>query len=205
MSLLDMWNKLDEKGVLDAPAPGMYLRGLLENFNPFDPSTATERILPEAEATTLRDIVKDKVKKGGAGLSYSDFKTYDEGAQQLGYKAGIADLTDPRESLRMLLGRADITKDEEGNLYVEDVFDFNAPEDEKNASMWDRVKMAYNDITEKDMSLYGATHRIGELFAEPIPVKIKVGSAEELGLSDKQLKKIPMYREYVDINESTIK
>ncbi len=205
MNPLDLWNKLDDKGILDAPAPGMYLRGLLENLNPFDPSTATERILPEAEKETLQRIVKDQVKKGKAGLSYSDFITKEEGAEALGYKAGIADLTDPRESLRMLLGRADITKDEDGNLYVEDVFDFNAPEEEKNASLLDRVRMAYNDITEKDMSLYGGVHRIGELFAEPIPVKIKVGNAEELGLSKKQLSKIPMYREYVDINERTIK
>lgn len=205
MSLLDMWNKLDEKGILDAPAPGMYLRGLLENLNPFDPFTATERILPEAEKETLQRIVKDQVKKGKAGLSYSDFITKEEGATPLGYKAGIADLTDPRESLRMLLGRADITKDEDGNLYVEDVFDFNAPEEEKNASLLDRVRMAYDDITQKDMSLYGGLHRIGELFAEPIPVKIKVGNAKELGLSEKQLSKVPMYREYVDLNESTIK
>jgi len=183
----------------------MYLRGLLENLNPFDASTATERILDPDEFEVIRNVVKENVSKGRAGVSYSDFISKEEGAEPLGYKAGVANLKDPREAARMLLGRADITKDEDGNLYVEDVFDFNAPDEEKNASLLDRVRMAYNDITEKDMSLYGGVHRIGELFAEPIPVKIKVGSAEELGLSDKQLSKIPMYREYVDVNESTIK
>ena len=205
MNPLDLWNTLDEKGILDRAAPGMYVRGMLENLNPFDASTATERILDPDELKVLQDVVKENVAKGRAGVTYSDFKTYDEGAQQLGYKAGLADLKDPREAVRMLLGRADITKDEDGNLYVEDVFDFNAPEEEKNASLLDRVKMAYKDITEQDMSLYGSVHRIGELFAEPIPVKIKVGSAKDFGFSDKELKKIPMYREYVDINEPTIK
>lgn len=205
MNPLDLWNTLDEKGILDRAAPGMYLRGLLENINPFDPSTATEWILDDDEFQVIRDVVKSNVKKGRAGVTYSDFISKEEGAEPLGYKAGIADLTDPREAVRMLLGRADITKDEDGNLYVEDVFDFNAPEEEKNASLLDRVRMAYDDITKKDMSLYGSVHRIGELFAEPVPVKINVGSAKDLGLSDKELAKIPMYREYVDVNESTIK
>lgn len=192
--MLDTWNKLEEKGVLDAPTVGMYIRGMMENLSPFDPSTATERILPDAEKEELRNIVASKVNKGGKGLSYSDFLTKEEGATALGYKAPIADLTDPRESLRMLLGRADITRDEDGNIYVEDVYDFNAPDDVKNAGIVDKLRMAYGAMTDDKKSTYGKAHTIGELFVEPVPVKIKVGNAADLGIKD--ISKVPMYRGY---------
>ena len=87
MNPLDLWDKLDERGILDRAAPGMYLRGLLENFNPFDASTATERILDPDEFEVIRDVVKKNVAGGRAGVTYSDFLTQEEGAEPLSYLA----------------------------------------------------------------------------------------------------------------------
>jgi len=136
-----------DKGVLDSTATTMYVRGLMENLSPIAPLTATELAIPEEKEQILRDIAVNKIKSGGTGLSYSDWLTKEEGATPLSYKAPIADLTNPREDLRMTFGRADITRDEDGNIYVEDTYNFDPKNKaDKTAPTLDKLLMAADAI-----------------------------------------------------------
>jgi len=184
-----------DKGVLDSTATTMYVRGLMENLSPIAPLTATELALPKEKEDVLREIAVNKIKKGGTGLTYSDYLPKEE-ATPLSYKAPIADLTDPREDMRMTFGRADLTRDEDGNIYVEDTYNFDPKNKaDKTAPTLDKLLMAA-DAIKSDMSTYGKAHRIGELFVKDIPMKINLGNAADLGISEKELSRLPMYRGY---------
>ena len=174
--------------VASTPTGELYARQFLENLNPFKTSAVGEELLNPTETETLKSIVGSKLAKGKTGLSYSDF-----GGQKItGYKMSIPDLTDPNESLKFMLGKADITRDEEGNIYVEDVYNFEGPG--KEEGFLNKLGMAKDAVLSGDMSLYGKAHRIGELFGADIPVKIKVGNISDFDLNPKQVSKIPMYR-----------
>ena len=176
--------------VASTPTGELYARQFLENLNPLETSAVGEELLNPTETETLKSIVGSKLAKGKTGLSYSDF-----GGQKItGYKMAIPDLTDPNESLKFMLGKADITRDEEGNIYVEDVYNFEGPG--KEEGFLNKLGMAKDAVLSGDMSLYGKAHRIGELFGADIPIKIKVGNISDFDLNPKQVSKIPMYRDF---------
>ena len=187
-SAADSVQSIQDKGYLDATTTKMFARSVLENLNPFDPAAATEEDLNDGELEAVRNIVSSKAKSGKSKISYGDYKKGDK----LGYGVDLPDISNSDQALKLLLGQANIRRDENNNLFAIDSYDFNAPEEEKNASVFDRAAMFYDDYTTKNMSFYGAAHRFGELFGESIPVKIKVGSAEDLGISKEQLNKIPL-------------
>ena len=174
--------------VASTPTGELYARQFIENLNPFETSAVGEELLNPTESETLRSIVGTKLTEGKTGLSYSDFG----GKKITGYKMAIPDLADPNESLKFLLGKADITRDEDGNVYVEDVYNFEGPG--KEEGFINKLGMAKDALLSGDMSLYGKAHRMGELFGADIPVKIKVGNISDFNLNEKQVAKIPMYR-----------
>ena len=197
MSLLEKAKGLFE--TFTSPTAIAYGRNLMENLNPFETNTINESILDEEEIGSLRNIVSEKLGKGDTGLSYKDYITRKEGANRLGYNVDLPTITDSRESLRMLLGKADITRDEDGNIYVEDIYDFN-PEGEATKEMLDKPSLQRLKFFLEgagDRSFYGNAHKLGELFGVEggVPVKLKVGSAKDLGLDNKTLAGIPMLRE----------
>lgn len=174
--------------VASTPTGELYARQFLENLNPFETSSVGEELLNPTEKETLKTIVGSKLAKGKTGLSYSDF-----GGQKLtGYQMEIPDLSQPNESLKFMLGKADITRDEDGNIYVEDVYNFEGPDQDKG--FLDKLGIAKEALLSDKMSLYGKAHRMGELFGSDIPVKIKVGNISDFELNQKQIAKIPMYR-----------
>tara|TARA_R110000796_G_scaffold251265_1_gene382246 strand:- start:81 stop:983 length:903 start_codon:yes stop_codon:yes gene_type:complete len=188
-SAADSVQSLQDKGILDATTTKMYARSVLENLNPFDPTAATEEDLNDGELKVIRSIVSGNVNSGSSKIGYGD---YGKAENKLGYGVSLPDISSPHESAKLLLGQANIRRDKNGNLFVIDSYDFNAPEEEKNASVFDRAAMFYDDYTTKNMSFYGSAHRFGELFGESIPVKINLGAAEGLGISKEQLNKIPL-------------
>lgn len=188
-STADSVQSIQEKGYLDATTTRMYARSIFEKLNPFDPAAATEKDLNDGELKAIRSIVSRNVNRGNPKISYQD---YGDAGDNLGYGVDLPDISSSLEQVRLLLGRASIQKDKNDNLVVVDDYNYNAPEEEKNASVFDRAAMFYDDYTTKNMSLYGAAHRFGELFGESIPVKINLGTAEDLGISKKQLNKIPL-------------
>lgn len=187
-SAADSVQSIQDKGYLDATTTKMFARSVLENLNPFDPATATEKDLNDGELEAVRNIVSSKAKSGKSKISYGDYKKGDK----LGYGVDLPDISNSDQALKLLLGEANIRRDENGNLFVIDSYDFNAPKEEKNASVFDRATMFYNDLTTKNMSSYGTAHRFGELFGESIPVKINLGTAKDLGISKKQFNNIPL-------------
>jgi len=186
-SVANSIQSIQDKGYLEATTTKMFARSVLENLNPFDPATATEKDLNGSELKTARSIILNNVNRGKHKISYSD---YGKPKSKLGYSVSLPDIKSPTEALKLLLGEANIRRDENNNLFAIDSYDFNAPEEEKNASLLDRLEMFYNDS--KDMSFYGSAHRFGELFGESIPVKINLGTAKDLGISKKQFNKIPL-------------
>lgn len=173
----------------------------------FDSGIWDEGMFNENESTALSDIVKKQVSKNKSSISYRDYDR--EGGKGIGYGMGIPDLSDPRKSLKMTLGKGSIVRDGSGNVMVVDEYDFAGGGNLKKLPLGEKVQALIDAVTNPDISKYGIAHLFAEAFGstegEGASVRAKVGTAETLGLSIEQLNKLPTLEEYESKNKGRIK
>ena len=162
----------------------------------------------DSEYNALVDISKDQLKKGKKGISYSTYNT--EAGSKIGYGMDIPDLEDPREALKFTLGKTDFVRDGD-RVLAADEFDFTGEEKIKEKSMLDQVKFLADrtgQFLSGDISLYGFGHSVGEVFSPPgqgPSFRVDLGSAEDLGIDQKQFNSLPTLEDYTQRNKSRIK
>lgn len=172
-----------------------------------DKSEWGSEMLNDDEFSELKTMVVDRVGSGGNNLSYKDYDK--EAGGGIGYTAGIKDLKNPRTSLKFTLGKANIVKDGD-TLYVADTYDFSGKASKlRDAPLFEKVDYLLDSYNSGRVSNYGMAHLAAELFGskegDGIPVRIKVGSIAELGLSEddvSQLEDMQSYNSRVKDNRS---
>lgn len=166
----------------------------------FDKSTREGQSLNDNERAALADIVRNQLGRGSNTLSYSNYN--EEGGKKIGYgRSSVPNLNDPRESLKHLLGKANIIRDGD-TVLVGDTYDFGGDlaNKHKDSNFFDKLKDGYSVLTSGDTGLYGKAHQIQEIFGaregNGIPVRIPVGTAQQLGISPEQLAALETRQEY---------
>lgn len=173
----------------------------------FDSGVWNESMFDEKESNALKNIVSNKVRGGKSGLSYSDYNA--TGGKNLSYKAGITDLSDPAESLKMTLGRATIVRDQDNNLMVVDEYDFDSPTGLNKLPLSEKVGALVEAARNDKISTYGLAHLFAEAFGssggDGASIRAKVGTAEEFGLREEDIGFLPTLEEYEKQNKGRIK
>lgn len=99
-----------------------------------------------------------------------------------------------KEALHALTGNAAYTIDDDGNVHVQDNYDFNYSQKnikKTGASVWDMAKMWWNN---DEGSMYQDAHKLGDQVKSRLPVDINLGSATKLGLTPKEMKTLTKYQ-----------
>ena len=99
-----------------------------------------------------------------------------------------------KEALHALTGNAAYTIDDDGNVHVQDNYDFNYSQKnvkKTGASVWDMAKMWWNN---DEGSMYQDAHKLGDQVKSRLPVDINLGSATKLGLTPQEMKTLTKYK-----------
>jgi len=101
-----------------------------------------------------------------------------------------------KEALHGLTGNANYTIDDDGNVHVQDNYDFNYSQNKKTGpqkagttlgEIWNTVKNS------KMEGLYQRAHEVGDHTKSSIPVDISLGSATDMGLSPQEIASLGKY------------
>jgi len=172
----------------------------------FDSGTWDESMFDEKEASTLSEIVKQQVGKGKSQISYKDYDSL--GGKNIGYSMGVPDLSDPRKSLKMTIGKGAIVRDNEDNVMVVDEYDFSGSKGLNKLPIGERIQSLIDAVSNPDISIYGVAHLFAEAFGasegEGASIRAKVGNSESLGLTPEQVSKLPTLEEYESKNKNRI-
>lgn len=98
-----------------------------------------------------------------------------------------------KEALHGLTGNATYTIDDDGNVHVQDNYDFNYSQrnvKKTGASVWDMAKMWWNN---DEGSMYQDAHKLGDQVKSRLPVDINLGSATDLGLTPEEVRSLQKY------------
>lgn len=160
-----------------------------------------EEMFNTDEMNALTSIVADRIGAKSGKISY---RNYDEEAgSTLGYGGGTGvfdKIRDPRTSIKMTLGKANIVRD--GNdIYVADTYDFSGKGSKmRNAPLLDRVDALLQAKESGEVSTYGLLHLAAEMFGASegngIPVRVKVGDLESLGLEEEDVDHLEQLADY---------
>tara|TARA_Y100000593_G_scaffold93796_1_gene190063 strand:- start:3634 stop:6093 length:2460 start_codon:yes stop_codon:yes gene_type:complete len=99
-----------------------------------------------------------------------------------------------KEALHGLTGNAVYTIDDDGNVHVQDNYDFNYSQKnikKTGASVWDMAKMWWNN---DEGSWYQNAHKLGDQVKSRLPVDINLGNATELGLTPQEMRTLTKYK-----------
>jgi hypothetical protein len=98
-----------------------------------------------------------------------------------------------KEALHGLTGNATYTIDDDGNVHVQDNYDFNYSQrnvKKTGASAWDMAKMWWNN---DEGSIYQDAHKLGDQVKSRLPVDINLGSSTDLGLTPEEVRSLKKY------------
>lgn len=161
-------------------------------------------MLSKSEKEALKQIAIQTLKKGKNKITYEDYNDQGFSTARLGNKKEAKKGNETTDALKLFLGNSRIVRD--GNdIYVADQYDFNPmSKNTKNAeTQLEKGKAFLTEMSKpKKQNMFGALHTAGELWGlrghkgEGAPVRIKIGSAEELGLDDKALNKLSTIQDY---------
>jgi hypothetical protein len=184
--------------VLRAYAGGMFSSGVW-----------TEDILPTKELERLQEISVSNIKRGKTGISYSDYDSI--GGKKVGYKMKTPDLKDPSINLKFTIGTGNLVRDGD-QVVAADEYDFG-----KKGGIGDKgivAKMGYlaesaSEYMDGNIATYGLAHKIAEAVGpnpgEGPSIRVKLGTASELGLSEKEFNSLPTLENYTTTNKDRIK
>jgi len=121
---------------------------------------------------------------------------------------GVPDLSDPRKSLKMTIGKGAIVRDNEDNVMVVDEYDFSGSKGLNKLPIGERIQSLIDAVSNPDISIYGVAHLFAEAFGasegEGASIRAKVGNSESLGLTPEQVSKLPTLEEYESKNKNRI-
>ena len=174
----------------------------------------TEDDLRTDEVGAYKSILRDNLNKGKKGnVNYSDYSNKDDivnaGSSEesrvrlrsrgivntlVGDINPFGNTNSTKEALNTLTGNARYTLDDEGEVHVQDNYDFNYSQREvkKTGTTFSGLWDAYTS-TPKEWSAYQRAHTLGDKIKSTIPVDINLGSATDLGLSPQEMKSLQTY------------
>ena len=141
----------------------------------------TEADSTPQEIEVLRKIVKSNLAKGKNFVGYDDFETsenpYDDvGGKRIGLKEAVKKFNDPAFSLKTLIGRASITKNDRGETVVVDRYDFDDPNPNSFRDYARKVRRIVSD------PIYGSFREAGSVFGSDVGegsfVRINLGKLD---------------------------
>ena len=158
-----------------------------------DTVSISEKDFNSNDMEVLRGVVKSVLEKGKSTISYEDWaddalKTIDtNGKDKIGMTNKVISLfTDPSTDLAMTLGAASIVE-EDGKIYVKDVYDFNEGPKGREAAKVMKEKGLIGAVSyivdNKSWSSYTKMRVLGYLLqpqGKKVESKILIGTKEEL-------------------------
>lgn len=175
----------------------------------------TEKDLRPDELATYKSMLIDNLNKGrGSKIDYRGYSNdpeianapSSEAARKLLEARGISNtlLNDfspfsgtnaTKEALHTLTGNASYTIDKDGNVYVQDNYDFNYSQNKKGLKTGTTISELYKHATadKYDGSGYDNAHSVGDQVKSRIPVNINLGSATDLGLTPNEIAQLGEY------------
>lgn len=99
-----------------------------------------------------------------------------------------------KEALHGLTGNAVYTIDKDGNVYVQDDYDFNMSQNNKGKKSGASVGEIYKYYTDpRYTEFYQKFHNVGDHVKSKIPINIKLGSATDMGLTPNEIAQLGEY------------
>jgi len=180
-----------------------------ENESYFD---VDEKDLRSDELASYKSMLIQNLNKGKKGkLDYRDYSnnsaiteagSSEKARLQLKKNAGSTILKDntflggsntTKEALHGLTGNAAYTIDDKGNVHVQDNYDFNYSQKNVKKSGTTIGKMWDIFSNSKQEGFYQKAHEVGDKVKSRLPVDIALGSATDMGLSEKEIKSLTKY------------
>ena len=175
----------------------------------------TENDLRPDEIATYKSMLRDNFNKGrGSKIDYRGYSndpeisnaSSSEAARKLLEARGISNtiLNDwnplsgtnaTKEALHTLTGNASYTIDKDGNVYVQDTYDFNYSQNKKGLKTGTTFSELYEHATanEYEGRGYDNAHNVGDKVKSTIPININLGQATDLGLTPSEISQLGKY------------
>lgn len=175
----------------------------------------TENDLRPDEIATYKSMLRDNFNKGrGSVIDYRGYSndpeisnaSSSEAARKLLEARGISNtiLNDwnpisgtnaTKEALHTLTGNANYTIDKDGNVYVQDTYDFNYSQNKKGLKTGTTFSELYEHATanEYEGRGYDNAHHVGDEIKSKIPININLGQAKDLGLTPSEIAQLGKY------------
>jgi len=139
-----------------------------------DMSPINEEHFSKKELKLLREVAEDAESRGKSEIGYGDYK--EEKPWASGFDHIKSAIFDPGGSMANTLGMADISRDEEGNLVITDMYDFAASAEFQEQSIKDGTMPSLLDAF-VEAGPIGPLNLIGNKMlpkGEGRPIKIKL-------------------------------
>lgn len=107
-------------------------------------------------------------------IQYKDYETLSNGYEDLKKKSPIINSHDPNYSMATTIGRAKYKPDENGNLHVTDVYNFNDSKNSKRLSFFERLKELTPSIGGEVSYPYRVARTIAPLYSKPLNMDIQL-------------------------------
>ena len=175
----------------------------------------TEDDLRADELGAYKSMLRDNFNKGrGSKIDYRGYSndpeianaSSSEAARKLLEERGISStiLNDfnpfsgtnkTKEALHTLTGNANYTIDKDGNVYVQDNYDFNYSQNKKGLKAGTTFSELYKHATSNKYEGrgYDNAHSVGDQVKSRVPVNINLGQATDLGLTPSEISQLGEY------------
>ena len=154
--------------------------------------TFTEKDLQQDELKAMKELVASNLKDNKYQISYDDYGTAPDpkGLSDVGGKniknvsntGFISRLKDPRYSMKTTIGAANITVDENENVFVIDQYNFNNSPFSPDAPQEDSSFI--RDALKRRGNIYGQLRNVGKHFGSPegegSPIVLNLGKIQDL-------------------------
>lgn len=191
--MLDIFKKYmgseENVGLLNNAATKGYLRQFFTGKD----DVINKGFLHPSELNALRQVAQNALATGSNNISYKHYNP--EAGKGISYSKQLesSDVLDPFNSLKHFIGKGRLTRDAQGQLFVEDNYDFDSPEGTPDMSHLDKIKDIYN--TGMNQGIYGAAHKLAEYYGdntgEGSPIRINLGNAADMGVTEQMLSRLP--------------
>ena len=163
------------------------------------PVIYTENMLSKGALDFLKSEASSSISKGKLNLDYNIDK---EGVASVGHKADLPDLRKPTNELKFFIGKGDYVRI--GNdAYLADEYDYDYKLELRDQSTWSKLSDVYARYEEYEKGKIGKMGVLDSVLeryqskpGEGPSVRIKIGSKEELKISQEAFNKLPTLEEY---------
>ena len=195
----DLW------GILTSTPVRAAITDQIHKFTKFIPGARVieSKDLPQEQISFASEVVAKKIKSGKFTIKYDFDKA---GARDVGHgsNVGIPDLRGPAQNLKFFLGAVNIVRHGQ-RVYLADEYDYNWKLDLRDQSYYEKIGdifQQYQRFNKGEVGAFSVVDAILERFqskpGEGMSVRLDMGSAEELGLSEEEFNKIPTLSSYED-------